>query len=128
MNESHVVGTAGHVTGSITISAVQEIEKLKKLFLKGCPVNRRTPTRMTLKSFRKNCMTFQRRAGVFKEATMIGSSSTPAGWRTNNVSLCTSCGIGEVVRNGGEHEAPLNLTFVTIKELRNGDSATKSMG
>ncbi len=119
MDDSYVVGTAGHVTGSnsLTISAVQEIEKLKKLFIKGCPVNRKTPTRMTLKSFRKNCMTFQKRAGVFKEESITGSSSTPAGWRTNNVSLCTSCGIGERVRGDKNHAAPLNIIFVELREI-----------
>ena len=116
-----IVGTAGHMSGgAVQMNANQEIARLKTLFLKGCPVNRRTPTKMTRRSFEQNCLTFQKRAGVLDPPTKVinGSTSTPAGWRTNNINICNDCETGEGVRTDEEYEAPLNISFITQRELK----------
>jgi len=122
-----VVGTAGHTLGSLVINASKEIENLKRQHVKGCPVNRRIITRITRRSFRRMCLKFQKRAGIFEENQVTGSSSTKYGWVTNNISICSECKIGINVRAGKRYSTPYNILFVTKGELH-GCVAKKDRG
>jgi hypothetical protein len=115
------ISTAGHTMGSTVLNATREIENLKKLCLGGCPVNNKTPTKMTRKSFRSMCVKLQDKAGVFDDEKKInGSGSTKLGWQTNNISSCSDCRIGKHVHQGKRYGTPIGITFVKMKTLLNG--------
>jgi hypothetical protein len=121
MPEVPQISTAGHVLGSTVLNASKEIENLKTLFVSGCPINEKTPTKMTRKSFKHMCVKLQTRAGVFDEGKKVtGSGSTKLGWKSNNICICTSCKIGSNISAGKRYGTPVGMVFVSMKSLLNG--------
>lgn len=117
---SMVVSSNGHTLFRLKHCSASEREKFKLMKSRGCPVNKKIPTKMTRDAFVRMCTAFQKMAGIIKENNpnkdQKGKAvrSTAHGFRTNNQKVCTDCEIGEAVRNKQNFKPPINLTFVKL--------------
>ena len=110
-------GTSGHLAGTTVFNAAEEAVKIRSLFITGCPVNKKTPTKMTQQSFKKMCTKYQKKAGIFDDKETRVSTSTAMGWSTTNLHICGACKIGMRLREGLNYKPPVNITFISQETL-----------
>jgi hypothetical protein len=111
-------GTAGHTTRFGTTTATA-LEKIKLQSIRGCPVNRNIPARMSRSCFRKACLRFQELAGIVSRENTAKKNNkyariTTSGFASNNKRVCLNCKIGKAVRNNKPFGAPPKLEFVNL--------------
>jgi hypothetical protein len=112
--ESIIISTAGHTLGNIQMLSKTEINKLKLIETRGCPVNRKTPTVMTKNSFINLCLKYQRRAN-----NSVGDVSIRGGhFSYNNRGICAACAIGKKIENNEEFTPPVGITFKNLKDFK----------
>ena len=120
------IGLAGHTVGGKEMNVEKEVKRLKESNVRGCPVNRRLKTRLLRKVFIQMCLKFQKQAGVFNNKSVKGASSTPTGWKTNNVIMCNKCKKGKAIREKRSWKPPAGVTLISKKELY--ETETKEQG
>ncbi len=110
-------GISGHATRFVSTSLTPE-EKEKIQLVKGCPINKGFPTKLSRASFRIACLKFQKHAGVTsrkdKSKPILKSRSTPAGWRSNWTYICPECKIGKKVRQNKPFDPPNKIEFIDL--------------
>lgn len=108
-----VAGLSGHVIGSKVRTTIEPEEKEKIMTIRGCPVNQRIPTKMSVDSFRSTCKIHQKNANVGGELKDRGKMSM-SGFRSNNWYVCSACTIRDAINKGAEFKPPFGVTFTDL--------------
>lgn len=111
------VGTAGHTIGS-SATTVTNHEKIMMQKLRGCPINRKMPVRMSRASFVKACLKFQELAGIIprRKSKKIKTRMTSNGFKSNNRHICPECSAGCLIRNNKPFVPPdEKVEFVDLR-------------
>ena len=113
-------GLAGHMSGAKLrnkITQVANLDKLRMVAASGCPVNRKTPTKMSKESFIQACHKYRKVAENDRNHKSKFSTITLTGFKPNNRRMCVDCETGEKVKNGEPFEPPAGLTFIDLEDI-----------
>ncbi len=114
------IGTSGHTIGNGGTTATDH-EKVMMQKVRGCPINRRMPVRMSRASFVRACLQFQKLAGITSRRDTDKTSTsrmTKHGFRTNNKHICPECMAGRLIRNHKPFDAPNDkVEFVDLQPV-----------
>jgi len=98
---------------------MKQILRGKKLFTedvraklavaRGCPVNRRIPTKMSKESFEKMCLSHYRRN---KGGSTTSMSET--GFTSKQGGLCMTCPVGQAIEEGSPYILPVGLELIDL--------------
>lgn len=99
------------------IPQIEVLKKLKKFAAGGCPINKKTPTRMSRESFIASCKILRAIADKDKHSKNKYVVSTLQGFRPNNRQVCLACKRGEAIEAGESFDPPLHITFIELTDL-----------
>jgi hypothetical protein len=105
---------------------LNESEKLKKLLIEnqhsilGCPINKKTKTKISEESLRKMCLKFQTGCGNIGEGSKKRSLNTMTGFARNAYLTCSNCSIAKAVEEGKSidyEKLPFGIEITSMEEL-----------
>ncbi len=113
------IGTAGHIVGIKVMGSSQEsdLEKIKRVLNKVCPVNKNIPTKMLESSFVASCLKFRAIAEKDRDRKNKAAITTPTGFRSSNKGTCLKCKRGLKISKGMPFDPPTNMTFAYLEDI-----------
>lgn len=115
---------------------LNESEKLKKLLIEnqhsilGCPINKKTKTKISEESLRKMCLKFQTGCGNIGEGSKKRALNTMTGFARNTYLTCSNCPIAKAVEEGKPidyEKLPFGIEIISIEELGIANYKEKSL-
>ena len=113
-------GLAGHMSGAQLrnkVTQVANLDKLKTVAASGCPVNRKTPTKMSKAAFIRACNKYRGVAENDRNHKNKFSTITLTGFKTNNRRMCVNCRAGEKIAKEEKFTPPDGITFVDLEDI-----------